>query len=158
MQKAFFCGCAEGMGVTAITDVHLEVEIAISPWNSHWFRLLQNRAGNLTGWKIQSNTDLRGCFIGHLTKHVARRLAPLFLCPLRLQSSFHYFITFALFSSSSSFSPLLRPKCKVCSGVYSEISCVQSWHLDLRLAQEESLWNVQKERDVSWEHEYENLK
>lgn len=31
MQKAFFGGCTEGMGVTAIIDVHLEVEIAISP-------------------------------------------------------------------------------------------------------------------------------
>lgn len=120
-KKAFSCGCAEWMGVTAIIDVHLEVEIAISPWNIH--RLPRNMAGNLTGWKIQRNTDLRGYFIGQDWL--------IFCCPRWLQTS-----TLVLFYIICSF--LKRIICFT-SEMYScsEMSCVASSVLsdDLRFVQ-----------------------
>ncbi len=48
VKSVFLCECTKGMGVMAITDVHLQVEIAVSPWNSRWVRLPQSGAGNLT--------------------------------------------------------------------------------------------------------------
>lgn len=80
---------------------------------------IQNRARNLTGWKMLSNTDLRGLFIGHLPKHVARWLTPLFLSPWWLWSS--------VCSTGKKIKFVLH-------GIYSEIPWVQSWHVDLRLA------------------------
>lgn len=46
-KKFFSYFCAEGIGVTAIVDVHLEGEIAISPRNSR-----QSLTATELGWKF----------------------------------------------------------------------------------------------------------
>lgn len=127
-KKAFSCGCAEWMGVTAIIDVHLEVEIAISPWNIH--RLLRNMAGNLTGWKIQRNTDLRGYFIGQDWLI----FAALNDCSRPL---WYYFILFVLSWSASSALPLKCTAALKCLVLYLA-SWVKTWGLH------------KKERPVDW--------
>ena len=78
-KSIFPVGVPKGMGVMAITDVHLEVEIAISPWNCDELRLLQNRGRE---FNRAENTEWYRpdiFLIGYLAKHVAGWETPLCL-------------------------------------------------------------------------------